>query len=63
MAACLTLLCSFTSCRQVSEIDRGASGQALLDAVKAGDNRKAAVLLTEGVYTEVRDQRGNTPFL
>ncbi len=59
----LVLCCVLASCRQSSGVPDGASGRALLDAVKAGDNRKAALLLTEGAYTEVRDERGDTPFL
>ncbi len=59
----LVLCCALAACRQPSGVRDGASGQALLDALKAGDNRKATLLLTEGAYTEVRDQRGDTPFL
>lgn len=52
-----------SSCRESSAIENGASGQALLDAVKLGDNQKVALLLVEGVYTEVRDEQGDTPLL
>ena len=52
-----------TSCRQSAAIENGASGQALLDAVKLGDNQKVSLLLVEGVYTEVRDAQGDTPLL
>ncbi len=59
----LAFCCALPSCHQPSGTEDGASGQALLDAVKAGDNGKIELLLTEGAYTEVRDQRGDTPFL
>lgn len=66
MYVCLLLLvCAlFSSCQDTREAAAsGASGQALLDAVKLGDNRRVAVLLAEGAYTEVRDSKGDTPLL
>ncbi len=61
----LLLVCALMpSCQQgKGSVDRGASGQALLDAVKLGDNRQVAILLSEGAYTEVRDSQGDTPLL
>jgi len=59
----LLLLGSVSSCKKGEAIDEGASGRALLDAVKVGNNQKAARLLGEGVYTEVRDEHGDTPLL
>ncbi|MCP5536604.1 MAG: ankyrin repeat domain-containing protein [Akkermansiaceae bacterium] len=52
-----------SSCRQSPTIENGASGQALLDAVKLGDNHRVALLLQEGAYMEVRDKKGDTPLL
>lgn len=57
MASC------FCSCRQGFSVDEGASGKAFLEAVKMGNNPKAALLLTEGVYTEIRDEKGDSPLL
>lgn len=59
----LLVLGCLPSCRQSGAIEAGVSGQALLDAVKLGDNREVALLLVEGVYTEVRDEHGDTPLL
>ncbi|BDS08670.1 hypothetical protein NT6N_37100 [Oceaniferula spumae] len=66
IAALLVVMClgvSFTSCRQAVSDGGGASGRALLDSVKLGDDQGVAVMLEEGVYTEVRDKRGDTPLL
>jgi len=50
-------------CKTKDGSDDAASGKALLEAVKAGDDQRAAVLLTEGVFTEIQDEKGDTPFL
>jgi len=61
---CGLFLCAFlSSCRQGEELADGASGRALLEAVKLGDNQKVALLLEEGAYAEVRDEKGDTPLL
>lgn len=57
-------LTSLTGCKPAeNDPQGGASGRALLEAVKLGDDQRVAVLLEEGVYTEVRDERGDTPLL
>lgn len=61
---CLLACAVFSSCQEARDAgDRGASGRALLEAVKLGDSRRVAVLLAEGAYTEVRDNKGDTPLL
>ena len=60
VAASMLLL---PSCKQAESGLEGASGKSLLDAVKLGDDKRVSLLLEEGVYTEVRDDRGNTPLL
>ena len=57
------LTVSLTSCKQGESSGEGASGQELLDAVKLGDDERVSFLLEEGVYMEVRDERGDTPLL
>ncbi|MFK7909403.1 MAG: ankyrin repeat domain-containing protein [Akkermansiaceae bacterium] len=61
----MLVVCVFISACQESDNapDRGASGQALLEAVQIGDNRTVAKLLAEGAYTEVRSKSGDTPLL
>jgi len=59
----VAFLGGLSSCRQAESDGTGASGQALLDAVKLGNDQRAALLLEEGVYTEVRDDKGDTPLL
>ncbi|MBK1830722.1 ankyrin repeat domain-containing protein [Verrucomicrobiaceae bacterium R5-34] len=59
----VVMLAGLSACRQSEVDDSGASGRALLDAVKLGDDSQVANLLEEGVYTEVRDSRGYTPLL
>lgn len=61
-AITLTVLLAACQSTETSE-DRGASGSALLEAVKIGDNARVAILLAEGAYTEVRDEKGDTPLL
>ncbi len=63
LACGLLVLACGVACKGHKSIDGGASGKALLEAVKLGDNRKVALLLGEGVYTEVRDEKGDTPLL
>lgn len=63
LACGLLVLGCCTACKKNEVIDGGASGKALLEAVKLGDNRKVALLLGEGVYTEVYDEKGDTPLL
>ena len=62
VAGALVAACLY-SCRQGFSIDEGISGKAFMEAVKMGDGRKAALLIQEGVYTEVRDSKGDTPLL
>lgn len=60
----VSLLALLTSCQSTDQsAEKGASGRALLEAVQLGDNRQVALLLAEGAYTEVRDNKGDTPLL
>ncbi|MGB1260303.1 MAG: ankyrin repeat domain-containing protein [Akkermansiaceae bacterium] len=52
-----------SSCEKSDLESDSASGQALLDAVMVGNDREAALLLTEGAYTEVRNDNGDTPII